>query len=89
VTTSRSSSTPDPSSPPPSLARAAAEFRTARARLDAKGKDVAHHDAALLTLHNALRTYVRALEQAGLPVAGKLVSELSMLDNLEQKRRFR
>ena len=48
-----------------------------------------HHDAALLTLHNALRTYVRALERSGLPVAGKLVSELSMLDNLERKRSFR
>ncbi len=89
MATSRSESTPDPRLPLPSVARAAAEFRAARARLDAKGKDVAHHDAALLRLHDALRTYVRALEQAGLPVAGKLVSELSMLDNLEHKRRFR
>ena len=86
---SPSSSLPDSKFPLPSLARAAADFRAARARLDAKGKDVAHHDAALLTLHNALRTYVRALERSGLPVAGKLVSELSMLDNLERKRSFR
>jgi hypothetical protein len=89
VATSRPSPGPDPRFRLPSLARAAADFRAARAHLDAKGKDVACHDAALWTLHEALRTYVRALERDGLPVPGKLVSELSMLDNLEQRRRLR